>query len=231
MLPRRRVSTHARSWPGACLVRAARRGDATVLLSATGFLPCFPGSFTGESLQLRRTLAPATDSRIPGRPRYTISDDAESDSASDLEFTDELAHSTGAPPVAVIVVTGIERSNLTLEDGEIEVVAGIVNIVGALPALPFLRGDASGDGTVSGIGDGLFLLRYGFQEGPEPPCMDAADADDGGSVSGLSDGLFMLRWGFQEGAPPPEPGTEVCGTDPTDDDDVGCATATDICVD
>ena len=83
----------------------------------------------------------------------------------------------------------------------------------------FLRGDANGDGRVSGLIDGLFLLNFGFVPGsPQPPCMSAADADDSGSFSGLVDGLFILNYWFVPGSsPPPPPGPTDCGPDPTND--------------
>ncbi len=91
---------------------------------------------------------------------------------------------------------------------------------------PFKRGDANGDGSVSGLGDGLFVLRWHFiDDSPVPMCMDAADANDNGEVTGLGDGLFVLRWQFVDGAPvPPDPGPTCCGRDPTDDDDLDCET-------
>ena len=67
-----------------------------------------------------------------------------------------------------------------------------------------LRGDASGDGTVSGLGDGLFLLRWQFvEDSPAPGCMAAADANADGTATGLVDGLFLLRWQFVEDSPAP----------------------------
>ena len=162
---------------------------------------------------------------------YDISDDAEADSSTDLDFTEELRAAPGAPPVAIEVVNGLEQTRLTLEAGEVGVVGGSVNILGDLSRLPFLRGDADGNGTVSGLRDGLFLLRFGFQEGKAPPCADAADADDNGTVNGLTDALRMLRWGFEEGPEPPAPGAETCDTDPTADDDLGCDVASPTCLD
>ena len=82
----------------------------------------------------------------------------------------------------------------------------------------FIRGDANGDGAVSGLIDGLFVLNYQFVLGsPEPPCFDAADADDSGSFAGLVDGIYLLNYGFVPGSPPPPAPFPGCGLDPTAD--------------
>ena len=82
----------------------------------------------------------------------------------------------------------------------------------------FKRGDADGDGTVSGIPDGLFVLKFQFEAGAKaPPCMAAADCNGSGDVSGIPDGLFILRWQFEAGAEvPPDPGPTKCGADPNE---------------
>lgn len=84
---------------------------------------------------------------------------------------------------------------------------------------PFLRGDANGDGQVSGLPDAVHILRYQFLAGsPAPSCLDAADVDDDGAVNGLVDGSYLLAHYFLAGSPaPPAPGVTSCGTDPTFD--------------
>lgn len=99
-----------------------------------------------------------------------------------------------------------------------EVSGGMFLPIGT-PLPEFRRGDADGDGVVSGLPDGLFVLSYQFITGsPEPPCLDAADADDDGSVSGIVDGLLLLNFQFAGGAPPCFPGPTDCGNDPSADD-------------
>ncbi len=85
----------------------------------------------------------------------------------------------------------------------------------------FRRGDADGSDTVSPLLDALFLLTYGFLDGPVPPCLDAADIDDSGALSPLLDALYLLQWAFVEGPAPPAPGGG-CGPDETSDD-LDCA--------
>ena len=77
----------------------------------------------------------------------------------------------------------------------------------------FARGDADGNGTVSGLIDGLFILNYQFNGGATPPCLDAADVDGNGVLTGLLDALYVLNFQFAAGDPPPAPGP-TCGITP-----------------
>ena len=124
----------------------------------------------------------------------------------DLIFTETL----GSPPVEnVVVVAGQSES--------VDPVNGLVTLEAINDE--FIRGDANGDGAVTGLVDGFFVLLYQFVPGsPEPPCFDAADADDSGSLNGLADGVFLLNYQFVPTSPPPAaPGPLFCGNDPTDD--------------
>jgi hypothetical protein len=64
--------------------------------------------------------------------------------------------------------------------------------------LPFIRGDADGDGQFIQQLDGDFLIAFLFAAGPPPPCMDAADFNDDGFLD-QSDPL----WGYQFPLMPP----------------------------
>lgn len=92
-----------------------------------------------------------------------------------------------------------------------------VTVGGRVPV--FLRGDSNADGKVN-ISDGVFTLRFLFQAGEAPPCLDAADSNDDGRLN-LTDGIYLLRFLFQEGPPIPAPGTRTPGPDETEDD-LGC---------
>ena len=92
----------------------------------------------------------------------------------------------------------------------------------------FLRGDTSGNGSLVALLDAQFLLQWGFSNGPEPPCLDAADVDDNGINSPLLDALILLEYAFSNQAPPPDPGPTECGPDPTADA-LSCETPPDIC--
>ena len=89
-----------------------------------------------------------------------------------------------------------------------------------LEGVPFLRGDADGNGVFNGLVDGLFILAFAFIPGSAVPlCMDAVDADDDGIFNGLLEGLYVLNFAFVPGnPPPPPPGVDACGIDPTADD-------------
>ena len=67
----------------------------------------------------------------------------------------------------------------------------------------FIRGDIDGNGSVLALLDALFLLQFGFNSGPTPPCEDASDCDGNGVVFPLLDALYLLAWGFTDGPAPP----------------------------
>ncbi len=117
-----------------------------------------------------------------------------------------------------------------LRDGELirpSTVSGGINCdpCGEPPAAAaFRRGDVDGDGDTSALLDAVYLLDWGFTDGKEPPCLDAADIDDSGEISPLLDGLFLLQWQFLSGDAPPAPGPATCGLDPDGNEDgVYCA--------
>ncbi len=86
----------------------------------------------------------------------------------------------------------------------------------ALPAAPFLRGDANQDGVVN-ITDAVATLDFLFLGDPASlACGDAADSNDDGAVN-LSDAIMTLNFLFLGGAAIPLPGPESCGVDPTQD--------------
>lgn len=88
------------------------------------------------------------------------------------------------------------------------------------PPLPFVRGDADGDGEVR-LTDAIVLLGYLFRGAAARDCDDARDANDDGSVD-LSDAVTVLRYLFDPrvaSLPAPFLGS---GLDPTEDE-LGCA--------
>jgi len=53
------------------------------------------------------------------------------------------------------------------------------------------------------IADLVYLVAFMFQEGPEPPCMDAADIDgDGSEVPNIADLVHLVTYMFQGGPAP-----------------------------
>ena len=86
---------------------------------------------------------------------------------------------------------------------------------------PFIRGDANNDGSFIGLIDTLFLLGFGFQSGPPPPCMAAADMNGDRQVVALTDALHALNFAFVSGPPPAAPFPD-CGIDLNGEDVLGC---------
>ncbi|MCH9030954.1 MAG: M6 family metalloprotease domain-containing protein [candidate division Zixibacteria bacterium] len=67
-----------------------------------------------------------------------------------------------------------------------------------------VAGDVDGGSEVD-IGDAIFIVKYIFQDGNAPPCLDQADAD-GNNSNDIGDAIFIVKYIFQDGADP------VCGT-------------------
>ncbi len=119
----------------------------------------------------------------------------------------------GDPVIAIALGTPEDEVIFpTLGDGTIGICPGLT------------RGDADGDLDFVALLDAIFVLAYGFLDGPEPPCLDAADADDDGTVTALIDGIYMLAYAFVGGPAPPFPGPDGCAVDPTADA-LDCAVA------
>ena len=123
------------------------------------------------------------------------------------------------PEQAVTLVTftaeGAYRFRLTVGD-EFATASALVNVTVEPEPPTFHRADSNGDGQVD-LADGIFTLNFLFLGGRRPSCSDAADADDGGGIE-LTDAVFTFTFLFLGGGSPPEPGPDVCGTDPTDDE-------------
>ncbi|MBI4606789.1 MAG: hypothetical protein HY721_32900 [Planctomycetes bacterium] len=95
----------------------------------------------------------------------------------------------------------------------------------------FIRGNAKGDPvdvrdptSSVDIADGMFLLRFLFQAGAVPPCLDGADANDDGRVN-LLDPIWVFQYlvgNPRVGPALPVPSSEL-GADPTSDG-LGCTT-------
>ncbi len=79
------------------------------------------------------------------------------------------------------------------------------------------RGDANNDGGTD-VSDAIWVLQYLFNQGDEPPCMDAADSNDDGKID-LADGTNILFTLFASGTIPPP---TACEGEDTTEDDLGC---------
>lgn len=103
---------------------------------------------------------------------------------------------------------------------DLNTILNAVEIIGTSPPGPlFKRGDVNGDGMVD-VSDPVSNLQYQFLGTFTPGCLDAADFDDNGKVE-ITDPVSSLSHQFLGNPPPPEPGKDVCGLDPTEDD-VSC---------
>lgn len=119
---------------------------------------------------------------------------------------------------------------------EFEPTTSAATIVTLSPRL-FLRGDANDDGRVEPLLEAAYLHAWGFADGDEPPCSDAADADDDGVLSVAADGGRLLGWAFlgpqvgsppMHGDPPPAPGPTTCGSE-VGNGDLGCEMPPEPC--
>ncbi|MCH9030953.1 MAG: hypothetical protein IIB00_01650 [candidate division Zixibacteria bacterium] len=73
-----------------------------------------------------------------------------------------------------------------------------------LPGCCSVAGDADNSGDVT-VADAIFIIKYIFQDGDAPPCLDQADSD-GSDGNDISDATFLVKYIFQEGSDP------ICGT-------------------
>ena len=74
----------------------------------------------------------------------------------------------------------------------------------------FVRGDVDGSGAVFAIIDAVYLLEFGFVDGPAPPCDTAADVDADGAILPILDAVYLLSFAFQGAEAIPNPYPE-CG--------------------
>jgi len=93
----------------------------------------------------------------------------------------------------------------------------------APPPGGFRRGDSDSSGIVN-ITDAVRILNVLFLGIGVIECDDAADSDDSGAVN-ITDAVRILNVLFLGIGEIPAPGTETCGSDPTEDPLSACATA------
>ena len=127
-------------------------------------------------------------------------------STADLTLTDGI----GDPVIDNLLIfpdASTEAPNL---------VSGAINIVNFNS---FRRGNCNDDDS-DDIGDGIYLLNFLFQSGPDPVCDDACDSNDDGSLD-ASDAVYLFNYQFLEGPAPLAP-FPAEGLDPTTGDGLGC---------
>ena len=128
-----------------------------------------------------------------------------------IEITDRLARRDTRPVAVNLTIDGRSRVPRFLTDGHL------------LGKPVFHRGDPDADGRIT-VSDAVSIIVFVHLQGPQPPCLEAADWDDGGRVDS-ADAAALLAWLFSRGTPPAEPGPPgaPCGLDPAGSPaDLGC---------
>ena len=124
--------------------------------------------------------------------------------------------------VCDVKVRGEKRKLVQVEDGTVYAAAGIAHYDGthvvalnAKTGKPKWHNDASG---TLNINDPIFNLIFQFLGGVIPVCKDALDTDDSGTIT-INDPIISLTFQFLGGVTIPLPGPDVCGPDPTNDNE------------
>ena len=124
----------------------------------------------------------------------------------------------GAPPIDFLLQDVLNNAWIPTT------VDAVVTIDVPIAPTEFIRGDGDGDGTFVALTDALFLLAFQFNQGPPPPCMEAADVDGNGVFVGLIDSLYILNYQFTGVTPAPPAPFPNCGlpVGPYDCETSGC---------
>ncbi|MCH9031093.1 MAG: S8 family serine peptidase [candidate division Zixibacteria bacterium] len=97
--------------------------------------------------------------------------------------------------------------NITTFSGSLseETIYGAFAPVYVTPAIKIgcckLAGDADNSGGLD-IADATFIVKYIFQDGEAPPCLDQANTDGGVSGIDISDATYLVKFIFQSGTDP-----------------------------
>jgi len=83
----------------------------------------------------------------------------------------------------------------------------------------FIRSDCNSDDTTD-IADGVFLINFLFNSGPDPICNDACDANDDSGLD-VTDAIYVWNYLLLDGPSPLAP-FPAAGIDPTTGDGLGC---------
>ncbi|MEM7167258.1 MAG: PKD domain-containing protein [Planctomycetota bacterium] len=133
---------------------------------------------------------------------YSVDDMAPEGTVVPWVFTDQLL----SPPMDNVFAQLGTSTQPFLDSGSTTVVAAPQNL--------FIRGDATGDGSVD-IADAVAILAQLFNGLPAAGCADGGDANDSGGIN-IADAVAVLTFLFGGGQQLmyPSPG---CGLDPTAD--------------
>ncbi|MBI4604863.1 MAG: hypothetical protein HY721_23115 [Planctomycetes bacterium] len=182
-------------------VYAARSGDAT---GVQGREPVPPAA--GDDGRQAQTIKGFTAvTYLAGEVRETVPVSAlVSTAGTKVRLTESRALDMLALVFDASQIEGsfLDRSGPAL--AEVEVIATAAGAGGGVPAISFVRGDATCDSHVN-LTDAITVLRSLFQGGGTLCCTAAADANDDQRVN-LSDPISVLRYLFMGADPLPLPG-------------------------
>lgn len=144
-------------------------------------------------------------------------------------YTSNYNVNTNTAAASAVCGNGVVESGEECDDGNLrngDGCSSICLIEGG--GVPFLRGDANGDGKVD-ISDAVYTFnnlhilenihRNSLQSAVDRSlfsCLDRFDADDNGRID-ARDALYTLSYAYLGGSPPPAPGPNTAGIDPTPD--------------
>ncbi|MEE3053289.1 MAG: right-handed parallel beta-helix repeat-containing protein, partial [Planctomycetota bacterium] len=126
-------------------------------------------------------------------------------------FVDETAHDFRLSPGSPCIDAGDPDSPPDPDGSRSDIGYRSYTRTAAEPI--FMRGEASGDGSID-ITDAVTILSYLFA-GAGISCATSGDSNDDGTVD-ITDAIYLLTWLFSGGNQPPPP-VDGCGRDPTPD--------------
>jgi energy-converting hydrogenase Eha subunit C len=116
----------------------------------------------------------------------------------DGTFQSAVNYGAGDAPVSVFCAD-LDNDNyldLAVANANSDNVSILINLV----VLPFIRGDANGDGVINAA-DVVYLINYLYIGGPAPNPLQAGDVNSDGVIN-ASDVVYLINYLFISGPPP-----------------------------
>jgi hypothetical protein len=116
----------------------------------------------------------------------------------DGTFQSAVNYGAGDAPVSVFCAD-LDNDNyldLAVANANSDNVSILINLV----VLPFIRGDANGDGVINAA-DVVYLINYLYISGPAPNPLQAGDVNSDGVIN-ASDVVYLINYLFISGPPP-----------------------------
>jgi hypothetical protein len=178
--------------------------DGTVTADTNGgsgpefFAPSVtPAGGAGGTIGIVVSLSPPFDVIAPGVDQSIanfVYSRAAMTANGDVVATD-FSTALGSPPVDLVAVVDGVTIVPTTTNGEVTVVEQVGPVF-----VDYLRADTNGDLFVN-IADGIWILNYLWQGGPESPCMAAIDAN-GDGFRDTSDAMYIIMYRLLDGPAP-----------------------------